>query len=122
MRQTSSPSGSLDLSDDLLEAARVFFPEYTGTQQIAGHPNIVKVTTATEVGRVRRWPAGVPAAEVAFTREVMATAREAGISATPALVVAPNAPEEPALRIGSHLYDGQMWCPGASQPRAEAAW
>ncbi len=122
MRQTSSPSGSLDLSDDLLEAARVFFPEYTDTQQIAGHPNIVKVTTATEVGRVRRWPAGVPAAEVAFTREVMATAREAGISATPALVVAPNAPEEPALRIGSHLYDGQMWCPGASQPRAEAAW
>jgi Phosphotransferase enzyme family len=122
MRQTSSPSGSLTLNDDLLEAAGAFFPGHTGTQEIAGHPNLVKVTTPTEVGRVRRWPAGVPAADVAFTHEVMTTAREAGISAVPALVIAHDAPEVPALRIGSRLYDGQMWSPGASPPRAEAAW
>ena len=122
MRQTSSPSSSLALSDDLLQAAGAFFPDHTGTQEIAGHPNLVKVSTPTEVGRVRRWPEGVPAADVAFSREVMTTAREAGIAAVPALVSPPDAPDEPALRIGSRLYDAQLWSPGAPPPRAEAAW
>ena len=122
MRQTSSASGTLALSDELTEAARAFFPDHTGTQEIAGHPNLIKVTTPTEAGRVHRWPAGVPAADVAFTREVMTTAREAGITAVPALVTAPDAPNEPVLRIGSRLYDAQLWSPGETPPRAEAAW
>ena len=122
MQQTSSPTGSLALGDDLLEAARAIFPDHTGTQEITGHPNLAKVTTPTVVGRVRRWPAGVPVADVTFTREVMTAARDAGISTAPALVVAPGAPEEPALRIGNRLFDGQIWSPGASPPRAEAVW
>ncbi|MBW3632384.1 MAG: hypothetical protein KY456_05070 [Chloroflexi bacterium] len=122
MRQTFSPSGTPALSDDLIEAARALFPDHIDAQEIAGHPNLVKVTTPTRVGRVRRWPAGVTATDVAFTREIMTMARDAGITAVPRLVATPDAPDEPALRIGSRLYDAQLWAPGAAPPRAEAAW
>jgi hypothetical protein len=83
---------------------------------------VVKVTTATGVGRIHRWPEGVPTADVAFAREVMATARDAGIAAVPRLVAVPEPAGEPALRIGSRLYDAQMWLPGAPPPRAESTW
>ena len=122
MRLNSSPSGSPSLSEDLLEAVRACFPDHTAAETIAGHPNLVKVTTPAGVGRVRRWPTGVPAADVAFTREVMATARDAGNAAVPVLVATPDAPHEPALRIGSRLYDAQVWVPGTHPPRGEAAW
>jgi aminoglycoside phosphotransferase (APT) family kinase protein len=110
------------LSDELIEAAGAFFPDHTAAEAIAGHPNLVKVTTPTGLARVRRWPAGVPEDDVAFTGEVIATAHEAGIAAVPAVVAVPGATSEPALRIAGRLYDAQLWLPGTTPPRAEAAW
>lgn len=122
MQQSSVPSTLRAVSDDLLQATRAFFPDLTATEAIAGHPSVVKVATATGIGRVHRWPDGIPTADVAFAKEVMATARDAGITAVPRLVAVPEAAGAPALRIGSRLYDAQMWLPGTPPPRAEAAW
>ena len=121
MQQTSSTSAQAG-SDDLHQAARVYFPNLTAVEAITGHPDTARVMTPTGAGRVHRWAAGVPAADIAFTREVMATARDAGIASVPALVTGPNAPDDAALRFGNRFYDAQMWSPGAPPPRAEAAW
>ena len=94
----------------------------TAADAIAGHPDLVKITTPSGMGRVRRWPAGVVAGDIAFSHEVMATAREAGGTPVPRLVALPTAPGEPSLRVGNRHFDGQEWLPGASPPRSEAAW
>ena len=122
MQQAPAPSTAHAVSDDLLQAARAFFPNFTAAEAIAGHPDVVKITTPTELGRVRRWPAGVHAADIAFSREVMAAARDAGVTPVPRLVAMPTAPGEPSLRIGSRHFDAQEWSPGATPPRSEAAW
>jgi hypothetical protein len=122
MRQTPAPSITHTIGDDLLQAARAFFPDLTAVEAIAGHPDVVKIIAPAGDGRVRRWPAGVPAADIAFSREVMATTRFAGVTPVPRLVALPTAPDEPSLRIGSRHFDAQEWAPGAPAPRSEAAW
>jgi Ser/Thr protein kinase RdoA (MazF antagonist) len=122
MRQTTSPSTTQSVSEDLLQAAQAFFPNLTAAEAIPGHPDIVRVATPTGTGRVRRWPAGVLAADVAFSCEVMATARDAGVIAVPQLVPLPTDPGEPSLRVGNHQFDAQMWMPGTPPPRSEASW
>ena len=111
MHQTSSPSAAQSVSDDLLEAAQAFFPDFTAAEAIAGHPGLVRVTTPTVTGRVRRWPAGILAVDIAFSREVMATASDAGITPVPRLVTPPTTPGDPSLRIGNRHFDVQMWLP-----------
>jgi Ser/Thr protein kinase RdoA (MazF antagonist) len=122
MRQTSSPSTAELVSEELLQAAQAFFPNLTAAEAITGHPDIVRVATPTGTGRVRRWPAGALAADIAFSREVMATARDAGIFAAPQLVPLPINPDEALLRIGNRHFDAQMWMPGTPPPRSEASW
>jgi Ser/Thr protein kinase RdoA (MazF antagonist) len=122
MHQTSSPSATQSVSDDLLQAAQAFFPDFTATEAIAGHPDIVRVATPAGIGRVRRWLAGVLAADIAFSREVMAAASDAGITPVPRLVPPPTAPGEPSLCIRNRHFDAQMWLPGTPPPRSEAAW
>jgi Ser/Thr protein kinase RdoA (MazF antagonist) len=122
MQETSSPSAAQSVSDDLLQAAQAFFPNLSASEAIAGHPDIIKITMPTGTGRVRRWPPGALAADIAFSREVMATASDAELTAVPRLVTPPTAPDEPALRIGNRHFDAQMWSPGTTPPRSEAAW
>jgi Ser/Thr protein kinase RdoA (MazF antagonist) len=122
MQQTSSPPAAQAVRDDLLQAAQAFFPNFIAAEAIAGHPDIVRVLTPTGNGRVRRWPAGVLAADIAFSREVMTTASDAGLTAVPRLVTSPTAPDESLLRIGGRHFDAQMWSPGTPPPRSEAAW
>jgi aminoglycoside phosphotransferase (APT) family kinase protein len=122
MYQASTPSTTISATDDLLQAARAYFPDFTAADAIAGHPDLVKITTPTGLGRVRRWPAGALVADIAFSREVMATAREVGVAPVPRLAVLPTAPDEPSLRVGSRHFDAQEWLPGATPPRSEAAW
>src|SRR4051794_11209291 len=122
MHRTSSPSAAQSVSDDLLQAAQAFFPDFTAAEAIAGHPEVARVTTPTGTGRVRRWPAGVLAADIDFSREVMATAKDAGITPVLRLVTPPTTPGEPSLRIGNRHFDAQMWLPGTPPPRSEAAW
>jgi hypothetical protein len=122
MHQTSPPSAAQSVRDDYLQVAQAFFPDLTAVEAIAGHPDIVRIDTPTGTGRVRRWPAGTLAADIAFSREVMATASAAGIRPVPVLVTAPTAPDEPSLGIGGHHFDAQMWLPGIPQPRSEASW
>ena len=122
MHQTSSRSTADSASDDLLQAAQAFFPDFTAAEAIAGHPDVARVTTPTGTGRVRLWPAGVLAADIGFSREVMATASDAGITPVPRLITLPTAPGEPSLRIGNRHFDAQMWLPGTPPPRSEAAW
>ena len=122
MQQTSSPLAAEFVGDDLLQAAPAFFPNFTAAEPIAGHPDIVRVVTPAGNGRVRRWPAGILAADIAFSHDVIATAIDAGVVPVPRLVPPQAAPDEPALRIGSRLFDAQMWSPGAPPPRSEAAW
>jgi Ser/Thr protein kinase RdoA (MazF antagonist) len=122
MQQISSPSAAQSVRDDLLQAAQAFFPNFIAAESIAGHPDIVRVLTPTGNGRARRWPAGVLAADIAFSREVMTTASDAGLTAVPRLVTSPTAPDEPSLRIGGRHFDAQMWLPGTPPPRSEAAW
>ena len=122
MHQTSSPSAAQSVSDDLLQATQALFPNFTAAEALAGHPEVVRVTTPTGTGRVRRWPANVLTADIAFSREVMATASDAGITLVPRLVTPPTALGEPSLRIGNRQFDAQMWLPGTPAPRSEAAW
>jgi Ser/Thr protein kinase RdoA (MazF antagonist) len=122
MQQPSPPSGAQSVRDDLLQAAQAFFPNLSAVEAIAGHPDIVRIVTPTSTGRVRRWPAGILAADIAFTREVMAAASDAGISSVPRLVTSPTASDEPSLRIGGRHFDAQMWLPGTPPPRSEASW
>ena len=122
MQETSLPSAAETVSEDLLQAAREFFPDFTAAEAIPGHPDIVKITTLASTGRVRRWPSGVLATDIAFSHEVMATARDAGLAPVPRLVAPPTAPDEPSLRIGSRRFDAQEWLLGAPSPRSEAAW
>jgi aminoglycoside phosphotransferase (APT) family kinase protein len=100
----------------------VFFPGSTAAEAIPGHPDVVKITTPTSTGRVRRWPSGVLETDIAFSHEVMTAARDAGLSAVPRLVSSPTAPDEPSLRIAGRQFDAQEWLPGAPPPRSEAAW
>jgi Ser/Thr protein kinase RdoA (MazF antagonist) len=122
MQQTSPPSTAQSAKDDLLQAAQAFFPNLTAVEAIVGHPDIVRIATPAGTGRVRRWPAGVLATDIVFSREVMATARDAGISSVPRLVTLPTAPDEPSLRMGGHHFDAQMWLPGTPPTRSEASW
>jgi hypothetical protein len=122
MHQTSPPSAAQSVRDDLLQAAQALFPDLTAVEAIAGHPDIVRIVTPTGTGRVRRWPAGTLAPDIAFSREVMATASAAGVSPVPVLVTEPTTPDEPSLRIGGHHFDAQMWLPGIPPPRSEASW
>jgi aminoglycoside phosphotransferase (APT) family kinase protein len=100
----------------------VFFPDYTAADAIPGHPDVVKITTPANAGRVRRWPSGVLVADIAFSHEVMAAARDAGLGFVPRLVSPPTSANEPLLRIGSRHFDAQEWLSGAPPPRSEAAW
>jgi Ser/Thr protein kinase RdoA (MazF antagonist) len=122
MQQPSPPSAAQSVSDDLLQAAQAFFPNLTAVEAIAGHPDIVRIVTPTGSGRVRRWPAGTLAADIAFSREVMATASAAGLTAVPQVVMPQTAPDESSLRIGGRHFDAQMWLPGTPPPRPEASW
>jgi aminoglycoside phosphotransferase (APT) family kinase protein len=122
MQETSLLSATPAVSEDLLQAARVFFPDYTAAEAIPGHLDVVKITTPATTGRVRRWPSGVLATDIAFSHEVMAAARDAGLSPVPRLASSPTAPNEPSLRIGGRRFDAQEWLPGAPPPRSEAAW
>jgi aminoglycoside phosphotransferase (APT) family kinase protein len=122
MQETSLPSAVGTVSEDLLQAAREFFPDYSAADAIPGHPDVVKITTPASTGRVRRWPSGVLATDIAFSHEVMATARDAGVTPVPRLVSPPTVPDEPSLRIGNRRFDAQEWLPGAPSPRSEAAW
>jgi hypothetical protein len=122
MQQTPAPTAARVVSDDLLQAASVFFPDFSAAEAIPGHPDVLKVTTPAATGRVRRWPPSVPTADIAFSHEVMATASDAGITPVPRLVTPPTAPNEPSLRIGSRHYDAQAWLPGISPPRSEVIW
>jgi aminoglycoside phosphotransferase (APT) family kinase protein len=122
MQESSLRTATPAVSDDLLQAARVFFPGSTAAEAIPGHPDVVKITTPTSTGRVRRWPSGVLETDIAFSHEVMTAARDAGLSAVPRLVSSPTAPDEPSLRIAGRQFDAQEWLPGAPPPRSEAAW
>ena len=122
MQETSLLTATPAVSDDLLQAARVFFPDSTAADAIPGHPEVAKITTTASTGRVRRWPSGVLATDIAFSHEVMAAARDAGVSSVPRLVSPPTTPDGLSLRIGSRRFDAQEWSPGAPPPRSEAAW
>ena len=122
MQESSLLTTTPAVSDDLLQAALLFFPGYTAAEAIPGHPDVVKITTPTSTGRVRRWPSGVLETDIAFSHEVMAAARDAGLRPVPWLVSSPTAPDETALRIGGRHFDAQEWLPGAPPPRSEAAW
>lgn len=121
MQEPSFPTAGV-VSEDLLQAARAFFPDYTAVDAIPGHPDVVKITAPASTGRVRRWPAGIAATDIAFGHEVIALARDAGVSPVPRPISPATAPDEPFLRIGSRLFDAQEWSPGAPPPRSEAAW
>ncbi len=56
--------------------------------------------TPAGLRRVHRWPPTATVAEIGFSREVMATARAAGLTLVPALVAAPGDATESALRLG----------------------
>ena len=122
MQQSSATSAARAVGEDLLQAARTFFPDFTTAEAIPGHPDIVKISSPAGTGRVRRWPAGVLATDIAFGHEVMATARDTGLIPVPRLVSPPSASNEPSLRIGSRRFDAQEWMLGAPPPRSEAAW
>jgi Ser/Thr protein kinase RdoA (MazF antagonist) len=122
MQETSIPSAAEAVSEDLLQAALLFFPDSTAADAIPGHPDLVKIATPATTGRVRRWPSGVLATDIAFSHEVMAAARDEGVTSVPRLVSPPAAPNEPSLRIGSRHFDAQEWSPGTPPPRSEAAW
>jgi Ser/Thr protein kinase RdoA (MazF antagonist) len=122
MQQSSATSAARAVGEDLLQAARTFFPDFTTAEAIPGHPDIVKISSPAGTGRVRRWPAGVLATDIAFSHEVMATARDTGLIPVPRLVSPPSASNEPSLRIGSRRFDAQEWMLGAPPPRSEAAW
>jgi Ser/Thr protein kinase RdoA (MazF antagonist) len=122
MQQSSATSAARAVGEDLLQAARTFFPDFTTAEAIPGHPDIVKISSPAGTGRVRRWPAGVLATDIAFSHEVMATARDTGLIPVPRLVSPPSASNESSLRIGSRRFDAQEWMLGAPPPRSEAAW
>jgi aminoglycoside phosphotransferase (APT) family kinase protein len=122
MQETSLLSAAGAVSDELLQAGRVFFPDYTAADAVPGHPDVVKITTPASTGRVRRWPADALATHIAFSHEIMAAARNAGVTPVPRLVSPPTAPDEPSLRIGSRRFDAQEWSAGAPPPRSEVAW
>ena len=112
----------MPVDDDLIQAARAFFPDLVAVDALAGHPHIAKVVTPAGLRRVRRWQPGATEGDVGFSREVMAAARAAGLILVPALVDPPAAADEPALRLGDRLYDAQEWLAGRPPPRAEAYW
>jgi Ser/Thr protein kinase RdoA (MazF antagonist) len=116
------PSAAEAVSEDLLQAALLFFPDSTAADAIPGHPDLVKIATPATTGRVRRWPSGVLATDIAFSHEVMAAARDEGVTSVPRLVSPPADPNEPSLRIGNRHFDAQEWSLGAPPPRSEAAW
>ena len=122
MQSGSFHTSALTADVDLLEAARAFFPDLTATDGIPNHPNLLKVHTPGGLRRVHRWPEAAPQGDIAFSQDVMAMAREAGVTSIAARFALPANPEAPALRLGRHWYDAQAWLPGAPPARAEVAW
>ncbi len=117
-----APPNPSPIDEDLLKAAREFFPDFVAADAIAGHPSILQVTTPAGLRRVQCWPPTATAAEIAFSREVMASARAAGLTLVPKLVDPPGATPESALRRGARLYTAQEWVPGTPPARAQADW
>lgn len=120
---TSSSTTSEEAgTDDLHEAARALIPEISEVATIEGHPEIARVDSRTGPWKVRRWPPETPERDVAFSHEVLAKARDAGIAIAPEVPRAPEgAPREP-LRLRGRLYDAQRWLPGEPPLHAEIAW
>ena len=110
------------IEDDLPRTAQAFFPDLTATDPVPGHPDIIEVATPSGPRRVRRWPPAATEPEITFIRDVMATARGAGISAVPALINPPLASNGHVLRRDGRLYDAQEWLPGSPPPRAQIDW
>jgi Ser/Thr protein kinase RdoA (MazF antagonist) len=106
----------------LREASDAFFPPPTEVEAVPGHPRLVKVTTPSGIWRVRRLPAATALSDVTFSHDVLARAREAGITTVPAIVTPSAAPGQTALRLGGRLYDAQSWMPGDAPPRAISRW
>jgi Ser/Thr protein kinase RdoA (MazF antagonist) len=116
------PSGASPVDDDLLQAARAFFPDLLAAEAVAGHPDIARVATPAGLRRVHRWPPTTTVVEIGFIRKVMATARIAGLALVPELVAEPGDATEPALRLGTRLYTAQEWLPGTPPARAQVDW
>ena len=108
--------------NQLLQAAQAFFPDLTATHPVPGHGDIIQVATPAGPRRVRRWPSAATEAEITFIRDVMATARGAGLSPVPALMEPPLALDGPVLRHHGRLCDAQEWLPGSPPPRAQIDW
>jgi hypothetical protein len=117
-----APPGASPIDPALLQAASEFFPDLIAVDAVAGHPDITRVTTPAGFRRLRRWPPTATLAEIGFSREVMATARAAGLTLVPELVAAPGNATEPALRLGARLYTAQEWLPGTPPARAQVDW
>ena len=118
MREIVSPP----VAADLLDAANAYFPDREAVEAIPGHPDIASVTTPAGPRLVRRWPDGAPLSDIAFSHEVMAAARAAGLTSVPAPIAPPAATVEPAIRLAGRLYTAREWLPGAPPRRAETAW
>ena len=105
-----------------MSAARALLPDATEIAEVAGHPDLVRVTAPSGVWRVRAWPSATSVAEMEAIHQVMAAAHDAGIATAPeVLPPAPPADSSVLLREG-RLYDAQRWLPGEPQAGAAVAW
>jgi aminoglycoside phosphotransferase (APT) family kinase protein len=110
------------IPDDLLAAARSFFPRASATAIVSGHPNLARVSAPSGLWRVRRWPEGTPLGDVTFSHEVMQVVRDAGLTVVPALIGAADGSDSATVSLGGHLYDAQRWLPGEPVATPEVAW
>lgn len=113
------PHASSAHPEDLLRAAREFFPDLTAVEAVPGHPDLLKVATPDGPRSVHRWPPAATEVEIAFSHEAMAAAKDAGVSLVPVIV---GAAEDRVLRRDGRLYDAREWLPGSPPARAEVDW
>lgn len=97
---------------ELLDAAGVFFPSATGVSTIAGFPQQVIVQADDEIWAVRRWAAAQTITTVEWTAEVMAAARESGLTQIPAHAAVPDRGAQQALLHAGRVYDAISWPDG----------
>lgn len=124
MAETSAdqvPDSSL-VSPQLEAATRALLPDAIDIAAIPGHPDLVRVAAPSGLWRVRAWAAATTAAEMAAIHQVMAAAREDGITVVPEVLPPVSDADSTVLRHDGRLYDVQRWQPGALPPGAEIAW
>src|SRR5215210_8186024 len=96
------------VAEDLLIAARSFFPEAEMVEPVIDRDDLARVRTPSHVWRIRRWPESAPLQRIELVHATLRAAHAAGIDVVPDVGSLPGSAATIFTKAGIR-YDAQRW-------------